>query len=300
MDEVKIEKKKKNVALIMIIILLILIILGLVGYICYDKGIIFKKKEEVKNTQVEKKKEEKEVEITDTTLINELNKKIYFINLGGYFGDQTSNYDMTSFNQYTFRNNVDLFGDIFNHFNNDLKLRIVLDSLLATNEFENLSDTNKNNHLLSEYINNYGIDIIKQISVSRVEEAYQEFFGTEVSNHRSYEMCFGYIYDKNSSNYFWIEPQCGGSTGGQIYTYKNRYLSKGNEAYVYVNYGIGYEGIGIYKDLNKNNLYKATNLDQEIMEFQINESNYQDFVEYKYTFKKDDMGNYYFVSLEEE
>ena len=98
MDEVKIEKKKKNVALIMIIILLILIILGLVCYICYDKGIIFKKKEEVKNTQVEKKKEEKEVEITDTTLINELNKKIYFINLGGYFGDQTSNYDMTSFN----------------------------------------------------------------------------------------------------------------------------------------------------------------------------------------------------------
>lgn len=296
MDEVKIEKKKKNVALIMIIILLILIILGLVGYICYDKGIILKKEKEVKSTQVE----EKEVEITDTTLINELNKKIYFINLGGGNVVQVSDYDMTSFNQYTFRNNADLFGDIFNHFNNDLKLRIVLDSLLATNEFENLSDANKNNSLLSEYINNYGTNSVKQISVSSVEEAYQQFFGTEVSNHRSYEMCFGYIYDKNTSNYFWLEPTCGGSTGGQIYTYKNRYLSKDNEAYVYVNYGIGYEGLGIYKDLNKNNLYKATNLDQEIMEFQINESNYQDFVEYKYTFKKDDTGNYYFVGLEEE
>ena len=51
-------KKKSHKGLIIFIILLILIILGLVGYICYDKGLIFKKVEE-KEIKEEAKKETK-------------------------------------------------------------------------------------------------------------------------------------------------------------------------------------------------------------------------------------------------
>lgn len=57
--------KKKNTGLIITLIILILIILGLVGYICYDKGLIFQKvetKEEKKETK--KKEEVKEEEIS--------------------------------------------------------------------------------------------------------------------------------------------------------------------------------------------------------------------------------------------
>lgn len=56
------EKKKSRKGLVVIIVLLILVILGLVGYICYDKGIIFKQDKEVvkKEKKKDTKKEEKE------------------------------------------------------------------------------------------------------------------------------------------------------------------------------------------------------------------------------------------------
>lgn len=62
MKEVK--NKKKSVGLVILIIVLILIILGLIGYICYDKGIIFKKLEPRKQV-VKNSKDEIEKDLTN-------------------------------------------------------------------------------------------------------------------------------------------------------------------------------------------------------------------------------------------
>ena len=53
MENEEIAVKKSHKGLIVLVILLILVILGLVGYICYDKGLIFQKQEDV-SSDVEK------------------------------------------------------------------------------------------------------------------------------------------------------------------------------------------------------------------------------------------------------
>ncbi len=51
------NSNKTGKGLIIVIILLVLIILGLVGYICYDKGIILKPKQVVTTNKVNNKEE---------------------------------------------------------------------------------------------------------------------------------------------------------------------------------------------------------------------------------------------------
>ncbi len=61
--EKEIETKKKGKGLVIVIIIMSLIILGMAGYICYDKGIIFNnKKEETSSKQSDTKKESKETD----------------------------------------------------------------------------------------------------------------------------------------------------------------------------------------------------------------------------------------------
>ena len=73
MEENYMGEKKSKKGTVFIIVLLILIILGLVGYICYDKGLIFKTEKEV--VKKEKKAKEKSVEFTD----EELDKYVNYI-----------------------------------------------------------------------------------------------------------------------------------------------------------------------------------------------------------------------------
>ena len=61
------EKKKSNIGLIITIIILSLIILGLVGFIAYDKGLIFSKDSNVEE-MTEKKIEDNEDEEVNTNL----------------------------------------------------------------------------------------------------------------------------------------------------------------------------------------------------------------------------------------
>ena len=67
------ENKKSKKGLVVVIVLLILIILGLVGYICYDKGLIFKTEKEV--VKKEKKVKERELSV-DSTLVQTLYNEV--------------------------------------------------------------------------------------------------------------------------------------------------------------------------------------------------------------------------------
>lgn len=286
--------KKNNKGIIVILSILILIILGLVVYIAYDKDFIFEKEkvEEKKDKNNKKIKEEVEKDITDTTIISNLDQKlVYFDGISSI--DSKSN----SGSGYSFRNGEDSQHlDIFNNFNNDLKLRITLNSLSGSKQFESITD--KNNTLIKRIVEIYGESSVTQISVSKVEEQYLKFFGTKVTEHKEIEGCYGYKYDKENSLYFKLDQQCGGTSGMLAYSYKNKYSFKGNETYVYVNYGLGILGTGIYKDVMHKEIYKSNVTDSDISNFKIDSTNYQDFSEYKYTFEKDKNNNYYFKSLE--
>lgn len=301
----EVKNKKKSVGLVILIIVLILIILGLIGYICYDKGIIFKKPEP-REQVVKNSKDEKEKDLTNQEIIKDLNKKIFYMNTYGHI--QNDDYDMARMGVYSFRNDESLMGNIFNNLNDDLKLKIVLDELLGTNKFQAIDNTDLENSDIKQLVSVYGMDSAKKISSSVVEDEYKNYFGDSTVNHKSFDVCFGYIYDNNTNNYYYIEPQCGGSNPNSAYAYINKYTVKGDEAYVYVNYGLSIyvpdaseaNDVNIYKDLKEKEIYRENISEDEANNFRINESNYKEFSEYKYTFKKDNKGNYYFVSLKED
>ncbi len=76
-----VTKKKRNVTTI-VIILLIAVILGLVCYICYDKGVIFSNKKETTSSTNEKEKNNKQNEIEDESITfsdSELEKYVNYI-----------------------------------------------------------------------------------------------------------------------------------------------------------------------------------------------------------------------------
>lgn len=218
---------------------------------------------------------------------------------------QNDDYDMAGIGMYNFRNDESLIGDIFNNLNDDLKLKIVLDELFGTNKFQAIDSTDLKNSDIKQFVSVNGMGSAKKISSSVVEDEYKNYFGDSTVNHKSFDVCFGYIYDNNINNYYYIEPQCGGSNPNSAYVYINKYTVKGDEAYVYINYGLSIyvpetNNVNIYKNLNEKEIYRENVSEDEANNFRINESNYKEFSEYKYTFKKDDKENYYFVSLKED
>ena len=87
------EEKKKSTGSIVFIVLLILIILGLVGYICYDKGLLTKKEvTKEKTSNVEKISFKEAREVLDTFGINYLSVKDY-TKSGFYFEYLRGNLD---------------------------------------------------------------------------------------------------------------------------------------------------------------------------------------------------------------
>ena len=72
--------KKKGKGTTIIIILLVIIVLGLVCYICYDKGILFSNKKETTSSTKEKNNKQKEIEDESVTFSDsELEKYVNYI-----------------------------------------------------------------------------------------------------------------------------------------------------------------------------------------------------------------------------
>lgn len=296
---------RKNKITPIIITALIIIIIGLGVYICYDKGLIQSRKQETEKKEekqdTKQPEETKETELTNTRIIEELNKKIYFLtNTNSNYKDITLDYNANKANIKNIRTVL-----LKNGISDDLKLLTALDSLRAENQFEILTEEGrKNEKIASLYQQINGVYDIKQISIDKVKTQYKNYFNEEPKGYKSFDSCENnYPYDSNLGLYFWITPQCGGTAASILYNYKNKYTIKGNEAYVYVSYGISNYNVqtgatDVYKDVNSETLYKQGLTDQEALSFTINETNYQDFSEYKYTFKEDENGNYYFVSIE--
>ena len=92
------EKKSKNNVLVIVISLLLIVIVGLVGYICYDREIIFSKgkSEEVKETNVEKenvKGDWKDISLNDSRFYS------LYENLKGFTYDRSRGAGYEDFNR---------------------------------------------------------------------------------------------------------------------------------------------------------------------------------------------------------
>lgn len=246
------------------------------------------------NEKKETTKSDKETVISDNLLINDLSEKITYLNTARiYTGYEKFNDALNKsieIDAYNFR-------DIYDkQLSDDDKLDITLNSLEKNYvnlsvTYENMSDEAK--EIFKPYVEAGSINDIaeKQISSDNVEERYQLLFGEKVNNH-SIKSCPYFTYD-SKNNVYYYSRQCGGTSDGTVYLYKNKFTTKDDNAYVYVN--IGYAALAddtsTYGDI--------TRIEENTLEnFSINESNYTKYSEYKYTFKKDSNNNYYFVSVE--
>ncbi len=301
------NNKSNNKLLIIVIAILVIIVMALMGYIIMNKD--FKENDKKPETkQEEKEQEEKEREIKDIDVIKNISTKIDLL----VAKDKESVEYEASKNLigYNFR-----FGFLKNELTSEDKQKIVMESL----EWEKITgDAWKDNQEMSTYINNY-LEILpeasvfednEQITAEKANQKSVELFGKEITNPVSIiEKCSKYIYDATSKLYFRPYTACGGSSGGTISSYKSKFTKKGNVAYAYVSFAFvipsGNEEYKAYKDfdidgerINYKNEYQTSRpVSPEY--FKLDSTNYQDFSEYKFTFKKGDNGNYYFVDVEQ-
>lgn len=157
----------------------------------------------------------------------------------------------------------------------------------------------------------------KQLSKEEVDKYSVEIFGKKIANPvEEITSCPPYYYDSANEIYYQLEPRCGGAASGSVLIYKSKFIEKGAEAYVYVSVGhLVYDEststpqYKIYKDFSYSgtkligesveylNEYKTENQIINLGNFKLDSTNYQDFSEYKFTFKKDSNDNYYFVDV---
>lgn len=264
------------------IALLILIIIGLVGYICYDKGIIefhFGKSLETKAKKKESKNEkevEKEVEKeTDIDISSEMVQKLFY-----------------------------------NSHNHHI---IVVDQNIYGNESFNVSQMD-DNYKMALAANKFGEQIVytdqavnggykNQIEEAKVKVAYEQIFGPNtyktLNSFTLLESCGSYTYDSSTKMYVNITEGCGGTTG--FISHEN--IIKATQ----FKDRIEIIGAVVFYDKSSNTLYKdylkkdaITKSDhmmnKEELESYVNE--HQAFLQqYTYTYRLNEDGSYYYSSV---
>jgi len=263
-------EKKSNVGLIIVIVLLLLVILGLCGYIAYDKGLIFNNEPSVNENEESKDKENNknnEKEITSQTTIADINDAIDVL------------IDVIVYEQM----------HLLTH---ESKMIITLDSLYG--EFIDITAEEKASKAYNDLYE------VRKINVSEVKTQYKKLFGEEPAELGNYGACIVYEFDTTNNFYYKIVGECGYTpVGAGIESYINSYTEDENNIYAYVSVGHeahriqdGHVILELYCDFELSKLCSGGE------ENVINEKNYQNFSEYKYTFKKNADGTFYYDKIE--
>lgn len=188
-----------------------------------------------------------------------------------------------------------------------------------------LQDVTKNEDLSSFYkmyslIENQQENFIKQdekikwkdqiysaeasISKKKIEEEYQKLYGNpekidfESINDGNYKI----IYNSGDESFYLKKSKK--EKQKQVRSYFYKYTSKENEYYIYTSVAfinlIGkneYTNYEVYQEKEHINL-KAEGIYDELDHFVINQDNYKEYDQYKYTFQKTEDGNYQFMNIE--
>lgn len=300
---------KTNKVLLVLVIILGIAVVALTTFICTT---LLVKPESKTNEPEEKEVLAKEIKDIDT--ITDLAIKIDSI-LG--YSDNEYHKSVTA-GGYSYR-----YGVLKNTLSAEDKQWIVLNNA----KWETLSGDAWKNTSLKTMIEN---DLTympqdqvfashKQATAESINALSKKLFGEEITNPvETMGKCPMFIYDKTSKMYFYPEPRCGGTSSSIVKSYKSKFEEKYDEAYAYVSFAflspademvvdseyIVYKDFDYSKDLyfgtlTHKNEYQRIGNSVLAGSFEVDSTNYQNFSEYKFTFKKDKNDNYYFVKVEQ-
>lgn len=263
-------------------------ILGFILGIILGFGIMYVINNDSKSsTKEENNNSEKEVEITDNLLKEDLTKKIYA--MSNIYGSDNPDFSNDLFVIYWTGFRDSLYKTLT--LTDDQKLEIALTSAIQSYDY----------NLIPKDDLDVFIGLKKKADVEKI---YLKYFGTKEFTHKNIVSCTGdYRYDESNQVYYVYEPACGGSGPLDYYLYMNKFSTKGNEAYVYLNaFAIDEDENNditytIYKDVSKTKVYKENVTEEELASFKVDSTNAHNFDQYKFTFEKDTNGNYYFKSI---
>ena len=261
------EEKKKGKGIIITITLLSLVILGLIGYICYDKGIIFGSKETV--TSVEKENnEEKNVNETEENVIfsdSELEKYVNYISPSSIGPSEL----------------------IYNTNAIDSKNLSVADKIkyIGTYVYSKHKSTS-----------DYQYDIISE---NNVKNAVEEVYGPNSYEKTTFNIgCGDYILNENDNNYY-SKTGCGGTCALYASNVVISYKATKSKLEITTAYVI-FDGITskIYKDYNMSmplEEYAGGSIEEINAYLKSYVKNNKDRLNtIVYTFESTDGNNYYF------
>lgn len=263
----EIQEKKKGKGPVITIILLVIMILGLVCYICYDKGMIFSKKAE-KETKTEEKTTTKEKEENVTFSDSELEKYVNYISPASY-GPSELLY------------NIDTV---------DAK------SLSVSDKIKYIAGQVYSKHTSTS---DYSYDIISEADVKSILE---EIYGPNTYEKTTFNLgCGDYTLNENDKNYY-SKTGCGGTTATYTSNVITGYKATKSKLEITTTYAfLDGETKAIYKDYNKT-LSLDTYTGSMTEDSQVYLDNYVKNNKDKlntlvYTFESTNGRNYYFTSL---
>lgn len=294
------NEKKNSKGLIIIISLLVVIIIGLALYICYDKVVLKNEPKEVEKKGENSKEESIEKELNDIYVKNDILEKIYILNVNGPMLNEKI---LDNYMEFAYPG---FFSELYSSpLSDDERLNIAINASGKSFEKTSISYENMGEEAKEKYktyaSSPYFTDVVKyQVSSSIVEKKYKELFGKKLVKHKDVGRCPYYVYDSKNNVYFY-SSQCGGTSASKNELYVNKITTLDDELYAYVN--LAYiTPHGDYTGEINNDVYDGIDNKGKLIEnvntaYKLSE-NYSKFSNYKFIFKKDTTGNYYFYSIE--
>lgn len=328
------NSSKKNslfqVILIIICILLAITTGALATFICIDKGLFKDKEVNIENNESESSSnntsesdkeqtdsEDKNISTEEEKRTNMMTELSYKIDALVSMYAQTEYQQSTSWAEYGFK---------YGLLRRKLTEKDIQFIALQSAEWQSITSDDWKSFTrmktLASYFETNGdggalfISKSHQTSEEKVNEKSLSLFGKKIETPvEEVGGCPIYLYDVNQRKYYRPQIQCGGANGSQVKSYKSNFIEIGDEVNVYVSYAFaiptGANRFIIYKDfeISSEELqyanptytkeYKTGVTSDYVSNFKLDETNYQEFSEYKFTFKKDNNDNYYFVSVEQ-
>ena len=270
-------EKKTNVAFLLLVI--VVLIVGMVLYLAKSGKL---------DSLIHKKETVELKEMTDTIAKEDLAHQVEIINLT--YGDSSRPYGTASFFEKELYKKISderLLNGFFEyeHIHGYAKIFNVRDeSLYAT--YPNLLYVIPSSKVLELGTNLLNKDLSKVTTVAEGDNVWLPFVKVD--------------------DYYYVSSDGGEPTPtDRAYTYIYKYEEEGKKAYAYVSVAKGqidYDNEGneiynIYKGINTEDKYKIYNDIDTYLNFKIDNTNYQEFTKYKYTFELVE-GKYKFISIE--
>ena len=268
------EEKKKGKGTIVIIVLLVFVILGLVCYICYDKGIIFKGKESTTNANEKSKTKNEEEKVTFSD--SELEKYVNYISPVS-LGPSALLYDTGEVNAKSLSASD--------------KIKYIGSSVYQKQQGMT------HEQFLNEGKGKYDGYILENEVKSLVENVY----GPNTYEKAVFNLgCGDYILDEEKGKYY-TKTGCGGATTTSVSNVIIEYKATKNKLEITTSYAfVGGADNKIYKDYNMSIILDDyTGRPDEVDTYLKNyiKNNKDKLSTIVYTFESTDGRNYYFTGF---